>query len=811
MDFVRHDLRIALRSLLRRPRFTVLVVLIFGLGVGATTAMFSVLHGVVLQPLPFSEPDRIVQPSAVGESRGQMPWTGADFVDFQRQSSSYEHLAAYDYLTISMREDGLPARLPGATVTAEFFQVFGVNPLLGRLFSPEADPLGGDPTVVLSHAFWQSRMAADPAVIGQALELNGHSYTVVGVMPQYFAIPDRAILWVCSPYRVPTLAPDENSETDRDNRYFQVVGRLLSGVTPEQAQNEGEAINARLAESNPNTRNLGFNVTPLHDEIVGSIQSTLMMLFGAVAMVLLITVANVASLLLAHATGRAREVAVRSALGAGRGRITSQLLIESTLLAISGGAVGIAMARFGTDALIALATSDLPRATEIGLSLPVLGFSLIVSLLSGILFGFAPAVWLTRGDPATALREAGSRSVAGGGHARLRRALVVAEIGICLALLVGAGLLARTLVTLSTTDPGFSERNAVTAQIWLPSNHELDDDGLRAFQEAVLERARALPGVDAAGAVLGLPVDWGVRVRSAFSIEGKIVEPGTEAPAGLQAASPGYFQAMGIPILQGRAFSDQDGPESEPVVIVSEAFVERFLGGGNPIGRLIGSGRPDEDDFEWWTIIGVVGSTRREGLDSELAAEVYQAYAQAPWPYISLVLSASVDAASLTEPLRQAVMEISPDQPVSRIITLEQVLSESLDSRRFTMLLLGLFAGIALVLAAVGLYGVMSFSVAQRSREIGIRMAVGADASDIRRLVLGEGGRLLAIGLVVGAVGSLLIGRLLVSFLHQVQPTDPAAFIGGATVLSVGALLATWLPARRAVRTDPVDSLRGEA
>ena len=807
------DLRLAVRYLARRPGLAAVAVLTMSLGVGASTAMFSLLHGVVIRPLPYPQADRLVMLYTSEEPGERVGWAGADFLDLAAQGASFGSLAGFRSIQFSTSGGEYPVTVQGASVTSSFFPLLGVPPLLGRSLSPVTDTPSGERVVVLSYGFWTSRFAADPAVLGRPLELNGETFTVVGVMPEGFELPRRAQLWSAARFRSPDspVPFGDNPDENRGAQYFSVVGRLVDGVSLDRAGRELESIAARLAQAYPDTnRNRSFLLASLHETVVGSVKPALLTLFGAVLLVLLIACANVANLLLARATGRAHEIAIRAALGAGRGRIARTLLAESLLLGLGGAVGGVLLAFAATEGLVSLAAIDLPRSAEVSVDLPVLAFALGVSLLSSALFGIVPVLWLTRRDPAGVLQGAGGRSIAGGFHGRTRAALVVAEMAVSLALLVAAGLLARTLAMLGAVDPGFSERQVLTARVFLPGTQSREDDEIRTFQHEVLDRARALPGVASAGAVMSLPVDPGIRGTLTFNIEGRTYEEGNEPVAGFQTASDGYFETIGIPVLRGRAFTPADGPAAAPVAVVSQAFAEKFFPREDPIGRRVGWGDLEDEDFKWSTIVGVAGNARRDGLDTEPTVEAYRPMAQSPWPFMTLVLRTTVPPETLAESLRRAVMEVSSTQPVEKIQTMEQVLHDSLARRRVTMLLLWVFAGVALALAAVGLYGVMSFSVAQRSREIGIRMAVGATSRTVLTFVLKEAGRLLVLGLAVGAVATLVLSRLVTGLLFQVQPTDPMAFAAAGVILSLAALAAAALPAARAARTDPMASLRAE-
>lgn len=809
-----HDLRLACRSLVRRPGLTLVAGLTLSLGAGASTTMFTLLHDIVVRPLPYPNADRLVQ-LFVAESRGRNRenWAGANFVDFCAQSSTFQAIAGYRTLSYSVREGEFPVNVRGASVTPSFFDVLGVPPLLGRTLSPTTDPPGGARVVVLGHSFWVSRFAADPTVVGRTLELGGETFTVVGVMPRGFEFPSRTQLWSASKYRVPDppVPLGDDPATNRGGGYLNVVARTKAEMSLASVNQDAKAVAARLEHDFPDD-NQGETIyaVPLHDTVVGEVRPALVALFGAVGLVLLIACANIANLLLARATGRAHEIAIRTALGAGRWRLARQLLTESVVLGLLGGLGGVLFAYGATTVLLGVIGTTLPRAGEVAVDLTALAFSLAVSVLSGMLFGVFPAVWLTRADPAGALRTAGGRGLVSAANGRLRAALVVAEMAVCLSLLVGAGLLARTLAMVGAQNPGFSERGTLTARVNVSGARLPDGNALRAFQAKVLDRVRALPGVISAGAVLSLPIDPGVRGNLTFHIEGRVpAEPG-EQVAGYQAASDGYFETMGIPVLHGRGFTAADTAEAAPVSVVSQAFAERYFPGEDALGRRITWGDPDDRETSWSTIVGVVGSVRLDGLDAAPRIEAYQPMAQAPWPFMAVVLRSSVRPESLVEPLRRAIVEVSPTQPVEQIQTMEQILRDSLARRRATMLLLWAFAGLALAMSAVGLYGVMSFAVAQRSRELGLRMALGADGGSIRAMVMREAAVLLAAGVAAGGVATLILGRLIEGFLFHVRPGDPLAFAAAGAVLTAAALVAAWVPAHRASRTDPMRALRVE-
>ncbi len=814
MDDLIQDLRTGLRGLLRRPGFTLMAVVTLGLGIGAAVSMFSVVDGVILRPLPFPGPDRIVQLYTTSAEGSRDSWSGANFIDFQAQSTLYEATAGYRAHSFSLDDGDFPGAHLGACVTNGFFRVFGIEAPLGRILTPEADPPGGAPAVVLSHALWQTLYGGEPGAVGRTLELNGVPYTIVGVMPPTFDIPEGMELWFTSRLRAPDPPFDFGTSVEevRGADYFNAVGRLKPEVALAQAQQEGSAITARLAEEYPDSNmGEGFEVVPLHEVMVGNVQGALLVLFGAVGFVLLIACANVANLLLVRATARDRETAVRRALGADRGRLVRQLLTESLLLGLIGGAFGLVLALWGTEALLALAATDLPRAGTVSVDGTVLLFTLGISLLSGLFFGLAPVVQSGGGSPAEVLRQGEGRHSGGRRGSRLRSALIVGEIAVSVVLLVGAALMIRTLAAVGSADPGFTARDALTARVFVPANKYPENEQLWQFYGRVLERVRALPGVRSAAGVLSLPINQGIGAELTFIIEGRPTEPGAEPVAGYQSATAGYFESIGLPLLQGRTFTAEDRVGSPLVAVVSKACADAIFPGEDPVGRHISWNDNTEDpDFEWVTIVGVVGNTLHQGLDSEPRSEVYQPFEQNPWPFLTLVIDTAGRPEALTTPLRRAVMEVDPLQPVTHIRTLRDVLHTSLARRRFNMILMSLFAGLALLLAAVGLYGVLSYTVAQRGREIGIRMALGADTMRVVTQFVREGIRLSALGLGIGLVAALALGRLIGGLVHGIPTFDPLSFSGGVVVLAAVALLASWLPARRAARADPMVTLRRE-
>lgn len=570
-----------------------------------------------------------------------------------------------------------------------------------------------------------------------------------------------------------------------------------------------DAIGARFREEYPDTKaDEGFNIVYLRDSIVGDIRPVLFTLFGAVGFVLLIACANVANLLLVKASGRDKEVAVRMALGANRSRIIGQLITESILLALCGGLFGVLFALWGTDALLALVPEDIPRAMEVTADLGVLGFAMLVSLTTGILFGMAPALQCSRQNLQESIREGSGRHGSDRKGNRVRNLLIIGEVAISLLLVIGAGLMMRTFFTLNAVDPGFNPENVYSARVWIPPSRYDEDEKITNFYREIIERVRGIPGVQSAGAVLSLPVNSGINGSLSFSIEGRPVEPGYEPVSGFQLVSSDYFKTMGIPVLHGRTITDADNEDAPLVALVNQALADEHWPGENPLGNRIAWGNIEDDEVELATIVGIVGNTRHSGLDEETRTEIYRPYSQAPMPFMTLVVKSAMEESSIVSALRSVVAEVDPGQPVIEAMTMDQVLAGSLGQRRFNMLLLGLFAGAALLMAAVGLYGVLSYSVTQRSREIGISMALGASTGHIVGKIVREGFRLIIIGLVIGTLGAVALTRLITSLIYGVSVTDPVTFILGILLMTAVALTACYLPALRASRLDPVSVLR---
>jgi len=802
-----HDIRYGFRTLLKRPGFTILAVLTLALGIGATTSIFSVINGVVLQPLPLEDPAELVQVWTTQPESDRDNWSGAHFIDVLEQGGSFDELAGICGANLTLTGYDLPRKLDGVSVTSNWFEMLGIGAWRGRVLSSAVDLPGGERVVVLRHSLWQTEFGGDEGVVGRSIELNGESYTVVGILAPGMGYPERARFWASSRYRVPeppfNLGADPS--TIRGAEYFNVFARLNDGTSLEQAGSELDAIGAGLRQQFPEMDpDGGYNIALLRDAIVGDVRSILLTLFGAVGFVLLIACANVANLLLVRASGREREIAVRMAIGATRTRVVRQLVTESAVLALMGGILGLAIAFGGTDLLLALVPDEIPRMASVTVDSTVLGFTMLMALATGLLFGLVPALQSSAGDLMTAVREGGGKHTAGRSRRNLRNGLIISEVAISLILLVGAGLMVRTFKALNEVDPGFDPVNVHTARVWIPESRYGDDSLVTGFYREVIERMEARPEVDGAAAVLSLPINPGITGTLSFSIMGRSDEPGQQPVGGFQLVSADYFRVMGIPILSGRALEPGDDENGPRVVVVNQALAEEFWPGENPLGKQVTWNDSASAEVEWSEIVGVVGNTRFESLDSEPRTEIYRPCAQDPMPFLTIVINSTADPSSVFSLLRQVVADIDPDQPVTEMAGMEEILSTSLAQRRFNMQLLGLFSLIALIMAAVGLYGVLSYSVAQRSSEIGVRIALGAGFSTVVGLIVRDGFRLVLIGLGTGVAGALLLVRLISNLVYGINAYDPVSIVSGMVLLAVVALAACLIPAWRAARVDPM-------
>jgi putative ABC transport system permease protein len=796
-----NDLRFAARMLLKNPGFTAVAVLTLALGIGVNTAIFSVVDSVLLKPLPYERPGQLVQlweaPSP-GKRNSASP--GA-FLDWREHGTTFESLSLRQNTAMNLTGVGEPERLSGLAMSASGLQILRARPLLGRTFAPDEDQPGKDKVVVLSHGLWQRRFGGETDIVGRTIQLNDQSYTVIGVLPPRFLPWDKAEFVIPS-------AIDSDDSNQRGAHWLQVIGRLKAGVTVDQGKAEMNALAARLKPLYPAfKKDWGVTVVSMHEQITGDIKPTLLILLGAVGCVLLIACTNVANLLLAKASARQKEMAIRAALGASRGRVIRQLLVESMLLSLIGALLGLLLALWCVGVIGNLASVNLPRAHEVGLDLRVLGFAVLVSLFAGVAFGLIPAVQASRPDLNETLKE-GGRGSQGGARNRIRSGLIVSEVALALVLLVGAGLLLNSFFRLYNVSPGFNTQNALTMQISLPGNKYPDAKRRTAFFERVLERIESLPGVEAAGVMGTMPINGSPDIF--FAVSGRPGQPENGYSTDFDFCSPNYFRAMGIPLLKGRSFDQRDRVGSSRVVIISEALAREYFPNEEPLGKRIhldvSTGKIDEG----WEIVGVVGDVRMRGLGEMIKPCVYRPQAFSPWGSGRLLIRTVGTPLALTEGVRKAVFEVDPSQPVANVRTVEDVIAASVAQRRFSLMLLSTFAGAALLLAAIGLYGVVAYTVAQRTREIGIRMALGANRGAVVALVLRQGMKLAGIGIVVGIAGALGLTRVLTKLLYGVKPNDPLTFAGVSLVLLCVAVLASWLPARRAGRVDPIVALRTE-
>ncbi|HZS04396.1 MAG TPA: ABC transporter permease [Blastocatellia bacterium] len=805
MHTVWHDLRYGLRVLFKKPGFTVVAVVALALGIGANTAIFSVVNAVLLRPLPYPNPEQLAwvwvdnRREGIREDITSYP----NFEDWRKQNQVFQGLAGVRTQRFNLTGNGDPEEVRGASVSANFFELMGVSQMTGHGFTTEDEQEGHDQVVVLGHGLWQRRFGGDPGVVGGTISLNGRSMTVVGIMPRGFQFPDKVELWR-------PLAPNNDLRQARGAFWLPVIGRLKPGVTRAQAQAEMGVIGDRLEQQYPGAnQGYGINVVTMQEQMVGRIRLALLVLLGAVAFVLLIACANVANLLLVRAASRQREIAIRAALGASRWRVVRQLLTESVLLAVAGGVIGLVVARWGLDLLVTLGPRDLPRLESVGLDRTVLFFTLGLSLLTGIVFGLVPALQSSRLGLNEVLKEGGRSETGGAGGGRVRGLLVATEIALSLVLLIGAGLLLRSAWRLEQVNPGFSPDHLLKVRLSLPPSKYREGTNVAAFYQQLIERLGALPGVQAVGATSSVMMNR-VHASATFSIEGRPLPPQGQRPElPLDSVSPGYFEALGIPIVKGRAFTEQDKRDGLQVVIVNETMARRFWPGEDPVGKRFTFGDPGPN-AQWLTVVGVVRDTKRQGLDTEVRMESFLPHAQDPVRAMEVVVRTADNPLAMTRTVREAVWAMDRDLPLSEIQTVEQLFGERVAPRRFNLLLFGLFAGVALVLAVVGIYGVMSYAVAQRTHEIGIRMALGAQRGDVVKLVISQGMRMVVTGVVVGLAGAFALTRLMAGLLFGVSAADPLTFALIAVLLLLVALVACYLPARRATRVDPLVALRYE-
>jgi predicted permease len=810
-ESVLQDTRYALRQLISNPGFTAVITLTLALSIGANSAIFSVIEGVLLKPLPYPHAEKIVRVFLTSAEFPKFPLNPFDFRDFRARNRSFESLAAFTRRDIQLSGNGQPAELAGFAVTSGFFRVLGLNPQFGREFDFNAELPGNGQQAILSDRLWRSRFNADPAIVGQKITLNMEPFTVVGVMPagtehpgnDYHALPYGESVDVWTPFTF------EGNPAQRGSHYMEGIGRLRSGVTPEQANGEMNALMAQIGREHGGS-DWKVLIIPLYREIVGSNQRMLLVLLGAVGMVLLIACANAANLLLARAAARQREVAVRLALGAPRMRLIRQMLTESLVIALLGGGLGALLAEGGVKALVALLPAGFPRAHEIHVNLLVFAFTFFVSICTGILFGLAPALQASRMDPRRGLHEGGRSNTGRARQRRLRNALVISEVSLACVLLIGAGLMLRSFLNQLHLDPGFRQQHVLTATVSLPrATYKTGADNAR-FYSNLVNGLRNLPGVESAGA--GSDVPWTGYDENAggFTIEGKKPPPHDDFHARYHMATPGYFTALGIPVVRGRFFTDGDTKDAPQVVIINQIMAARYWPGEDAVGkRFTFEDNPKEKD--WMRIVGVVGDVKDKPDSPSAEPAFWWPYAQAPFTSdMTIVIRSSGEPRMLVDAMRNQVRLLDPSLAVANIRLMDQVADASIATPRFAFSLVGLFAGLAIVLAAIGTYGVISYSVSQRLPEFGLRLALGAPPGNVLRMVLVQAARLAVTGAAVGVVVGLVLARVLGSMMYNVSSTDPLTFTAvGFGVITI-AMLACWLPARRATKASPMIALRAE-
>ncbi|HEX6716685.1 MAG TPA: ABC transporter permease [Pyrinomonadaceae bacterium] len=810
MDILWRNLVYSARTLFKRPSVSIVAIIAIALGIGANTAIFSVVNTVLLQPLPYPQPKQLVALSTEQRNQtldGRGTFSVPDFLDVQQSSTTLQYVATVQGSGTIATEGGDPERVLGAAVSSDYFSLLGVKPVLGRTFTRDEDKPGAAPVILLSYGLWQRRYGGDPGIIGREINLGGKA-TVIGIMPAGFEFP---ISDDTQDYWEPMFAAQfvtKGMREERANRFLDVIGRLKPGVTVEQAKADLDLISRQIESRSPESNtNVIFNAVSMHEDVTRDYRTALLIMLGAVGLVLLIACANVANLLLARAVARQKEIAIRMALGASRRRIAAQLLTESVLLSLAGGAVGLLLATWGTRLLVAYGPANVPRLRDVSVDRYVLFFTLGVSMLTGIVFGLVPALQASRPAPGTMLKDSG-RGLSHSGRNRVRGALIVSEVALSLMLLAGAGLLINSFWRLLHTDAGFDPKGVLALDIPLDrAKYPKAEQQSAAFQQLV-ERMKTVPGVRNVSVIYNVPLTDRDVVLS-FNIEGHPpYKLGEEYVADYNVAGGDYFKTMNIALLRGRVFTDADTANAPNVMVVSNAFVKRYFPNEDPIGNRIIFDGPAQIPRE---IIGVVEDVHRKGLDAAVQPEMYVSYLQKPERRMNLVIRTEArDASQLTPAARAAVKAFDSSQIIWRTQTLEQLLGTSVAPRRFNMLLLGVFAGVAVLLAAVGLYGVMSYSVSWRTQEIGIRMALGAKRADVLQLVVRQGMTMTLIGLAFGLAGALAMSRVLTGMLYGVSATDPLTFAGVSIVLLIVALLACLIPARRATHVDPIIALRTE-
>jgi len=820
-DSLLQDLQYGARILRKNSGFSAIAILTLALGIGASTAVFSLVNAVLLKPLPYPSSQQIVFPwrqPPVGLNLGynEMPWGRPDFLFFARESKSFQSEAAFKSDSFNLTGSGDAARLDGLRASAGFFPSLGISPVIGRTFTAEEDQAGHEHVVVLSHRLWRDRFGGDTQILGRVLQLNSEPYTIIGVMPpgfvfpradempNSFPFPRETQLWVPLALIPGPTIPGEDSE-------LAVIGRLQPGITSAQAQLEMNVMAKRLEDFFPGGKGwFSMKITSMEQQIAGDLRRPLLLILGAVGVVLLIACSNVAGLLLSRSLARTKEFTLRAALGAGKWRLMRQLLTEALILAGIGGIAGILIAKAAIHFVKFFAPPNIPRLNEVSLDLRVVLFALAVTSVTGILFGLAPAIAGSRGNLVESLKEGGQRSGSRASAAKLRNVLLISEVALALVLVISAGLLTRTFLRLLRVDPGFNPTRVLTFELTLPATKYADQPQIVALYQKALQSIRSLPGVESAGITATTPLGGATESTSIRLPDQPSRDPKAGAFSNYTMVSPGYFAAAETPILRGRDFLDSDTADSQPVTIINSAMAKKFWPGQDAIGKQVA---PASKKYPAETIIGIVPDVKRLSLREDPPPEMYVPYNQKVWPSLltmDIILRTKIDPASLTDSVRNALRSVDPDLPLAKIATLSTIVDDSMTLPRFAVFVLSSFAGLALLLASVGMYGVISYFVGQRTREIGVRVALGAQRRDVFGMVLSQGARLATVGIALGLLGALAATRMMVSFLYGVQPTDPLTFAALPFLLLSIALLACYIPARRAMRVDPMVALRHE-
>src|SRR6201997_4124608 len=810
------DIRFALRQLLKQPAFTAIAVLTIALAIGATTAVLSLVNGLLVRPLPYRDPQRLVLLLQHFKSQNleRIPVSPAEFKDYETRAHSFERLSAFGYTNFNLAGEDRPERIAGATVTAGVFPLLGVSPIKGRFFQPEECTLGRDDVVIVSARLWQRRFNSDPQIIGTKLLLNSKSFTVVGVMPASFDFPlqlfnlgngaqfhERAEIWK-------PLAFTDDEMKMRGSRGYAIIGRLGAGTSVAQAQAEIETINAQMRREHPDNysqdNSFGGEVLPLHDLAVGGMRPALLILLGAVCLVLLIACANLTTMLLARAATREHEMAIRVALGAAPLRLFKQVFTESVLLALIGGAMGVVLALWGIESLKAIGAQTVPRLREVNVDVLVLGVTFAICVATGIIFGLAPGLASARPELTEALKEGGRSSTQGTRRNRLRSGLVIAEIGLALVLLSAAGLLIKSFARIQNVNPGFNPRNALTFEVSLPKIQYPDDSSIVRFNNEAQRRMAALPGVQAAGFSTILPLA-GTNSDWSFAIESRPLNDNSPSPdEEKRQVSPDYFRVLETPLIKGRFFTNADNADAPPVIIVNQAFAKKFWPNDDALGKRITFDDDPKKNPKWIKVVGVVGDIHHFGLDIEPKPEMYVPFGQTPYFTTIYVVRSNQDLRGLLPAIRREIQAIDPGVPVGNVRTFEDVIADSIAPRRLSVVLLGVFAGVAVLLASVGIYGVMSFLVVQCTHEIGVRMALGAQRGDVLKLVLVRSLKLISAGTIIGLIVAVMSTHTLRAMLYSVSAFDAATFALVTILLGAVALAASYLPAIRATKADPM-------